>query len=423
MSELTNRIAQVDPDIAAAIKEELDRQRNTLELIASENFTSEAVLLAQGSVLTNKYAEGYPSKRYYGGCENVDLVEDLARSRARELFGAEHANVQPHAGAQANMAAYMAVLEPGDSVLGLDLAHGGHLTHGSPVNASGKLFEFAAYGVDRRTEQLDYDAILELAKERKPRMIVAGATAYPRVIDFAAFRSIADEVGAMLMVDMAHIAGLVAAGIHPSPVPHADIVTSTTHKTLRGPRAGMILCRKEYATQIDKTIFPGMQGGPLMHVIAAKAIALKEASTPEFKVYQSKVVANAEVMAEAIAAAGFRVVSGGTDTHLLLVDVFEQGITGRDAEEVLDEVGITVNKNTIPFDAQSAFITSGIRIGTPALTTRGMGTDEMRTIAGLIAKVLLSPRDEHVAADVHREVLKLCEAFPLYPELTEGVCM
>lgn len=423
MPELRNKIAEVDPDIAAAIKEELDRQRNTLELIASENFTSVAVLTAQGSVLTNKYAEGYPSRRYYGGCENVDVVEDLARSRARELFGAEHANVQPHSGAQANLAAYMAVLELGDTVLGLDLAHGGHLTHGSPVNFSGRLFNFVAYGVDRETEQLDYDRILDLAKKQKPKMIVAGATAYPRVIDFAAFRKICDEVGAMLVVDMAHIAGLVAAGIHPSPVPHADIVTSTTHKTLRGPRAGMILCRREYATQVDKAVFPGMQGGPLMHVIAAKAVALKEASTPDFKVYQSKVVANAKALADGIAKTGFRVVSGGTDTHLMLVDLSKKGITGRDAEEVLDEVGITVNKNTIPFDAQSAFVTSGIRIGTPAVTTRGMGGGEMAKIADLIAQVLLAPEDPHVAADVNHEVLRLCEAFPLYPELTEGVCV
>jgi glycine hydroxymethyltransferase len=420
---LKSKLAQIDPDLAAAIKEELDRQRNTLELIASENFTSVAVLTAQGSVLTNKYAEGYPSRRYYGGCEMVDVVEDLARSRARELFDAEHANVQPHSGAQANMAAYMAVLEPGDKVLGLDLAHGGHLTHGSPVNASGKLYDFVPYGVDRDTEQLDYDSILELAKKEQPKMIVAGATAYPRTIDFAAFRRIADAVGAMLVVDMAHIAGLVAAGLHPSPVPHADIVTSTTHKTLRGPRAGMILCRKEYATQVDKAVFPGMQGGPLMHVIAAKAVALKQASTPEFAEYQRRVVSNAKVLASTLGSAGFRVVSGGTDTHLMLIDVSKQGLSGRDAEELLDEIGITVNKNTIPFDTQSAFVTSGIRIGTPAVTTRGMGEAEMETIGGLIARALLNPQDEHVATETNHEVLRLCEAFPLYPDLTEGVCL
>ncbi len=423
MSELKSKLAQIDPDLAAAIKEELDRQRNTLELIASENFTSVAVLTAQGSVLTNKYAEGYPSRRYYGGCEMVDVVEDLARSRARELFDAEHANVQPHSGAQANMAAYMAVLEPGDKVLGLDLAHGGHLTHGSPVNASGKLYNFVPYGVDRDTEQLDYDSILELTKKEQPKMIVAGATAYPRTIDFAAFRRIADSVGAMLVVDMAHIAGLVAAGLHPSPVPHADIVTSTTHKTLRGPRAGMILCRKEYATQVDKAVFPGMQGGPLMHVIAAKAVALKQASTPEFAQYQRRVVSNAKVLASTLGSAGFRVVSGGTDTHLMLIDVSKQGLSGRDAEELLDEIGITVNKNTIPFDTQSAFVTSGIRIGTPAVTTRGMGEAEMETIGGLIARALLNPQDEHVATETNHEVLRLCEAFPLYPDLTEGVCL
>ncbi|RJQ54558.1 MAG: serine hydroxymethyltransferase [Actinobacteria bacterium] len=423
MSELKSRIAAIDPDLAAAIKEELDRERTTLELIASENFTSLAVLSAQGSVLTNKYAEGYPSRRYYGGCENVDVVEDLARSRARELFDAEHANVQPHSGAQANMAAYLAVLEPGDTVLGLDLAHGGHLTHGSPVNFSGRIYSFVPYGVDKETERLDYDRILDLARKTRPKMIVAGATAYPRIIDFEAFGRIAREVGAILMVDMAHIAGLVAAGLHPSPVPHADIVTSTTHKTLRGPRAGMVLCRKEYAQAIDKAVFPGMQGGPLMHVIAAKAVALREAASPEFRTYQERVVANASALAEGMTEEGFRVVSGGTDNHLLLVDLSNKGITGRDAEEVLDDVGITVNKNTIPFDRQSAFVTSGIRMGTPAVTTRGLGVGEMRAIAGLIAKVLLDPQDPRVASEVNHEVLRLCDLFPLYPELEEGVCV
>jgi len=423
LSELKSRIAAIDPDLAAAIKEELDRERTTLELIASENFTSLAVLSAQGSVLTNKYAEGYPSRRYYGGCENVDVVEDLARSRARELFDAEHANVQPHSGAQANMAAYLAVLEPGDTVLGLDLAHGGHLTHGSPVNFSGRIYSFVPYGVDKETERLDYDRILDLARKTRPKMIVAGATAYPRIIDFEAFGRIAREVGAILMVDMAHIAGLVAAGLHPSPVPHADIVTSTTHKTLRGPRAGMVLCRKEYAQAIDKAVFPGMQGGPLMHVIAAKAVALREAASPEFRTYQERVVANASALAEGMTEEGFRVVSGGTDNHLLLVDLSNKGITGRDAEEVLDDVGITVNKNTIPFDRQSAFVTSGIRMGTPAVTTRGLGVGEMRAIAGLIAKVLLDPQDPRVASEVNHEVLRLCDLFPLYPELEEGVCV
>ncbi len=420
---MSNRIAKIDPDIAAAIKEELDRERTTLELIASENFTSLAVLSAQGSVLTNKYAEGYPSRRYYGGCENVDVVEDLARSRARELFGAEHANVQPHAGAQANTAAYLAVLEPGDTVLGLDLAHGGHLTHGSPANFSGRYYNFIAYGVDRETERLDYDAILELARKAQPKMIVAGATAYPRIIDFEAFARIAQDVGALLMVDMAHIAGLVAAGLHPTPVPYADIVTTTTHKTLRGPRGGMILCKKEYAQAIDKAVFPGMQGGPLMHVIAAKAVALKEAATDEFRAYQKRVVENAAALAAGLAEEGFRVVSGGTDNHLMLVDLSPKGITGRDAEETLDDLGVTVNKNTIPFDKQSPVVTSGIRLGTPSVTTRGMGVDEMKAIAGLIAKGLGEREDQHVASEVVHEVLQLCQRFPLYPELEEGVCV
>ncbi len=423
MSELRSRIAAIDPDVAAAIKEELDRERTTLELIASENFTSIAVLSAQGSVLTNKYAEGYPSRRFYGGCENVDVVEDLARSRARELFDAEHANVQPHSGAQANTAAYLAVLEPGDTVMGLDLTHGGHLTHGSPVNISGRLYHFVPYGVDKETERLDYDQILGIAREVRPKMIVAGATAYPRIIDFEAFARIAKEVGALLMVDMAHIAGLVAAGVHPSPVPYADIVTTTTHKTLRGPRGGLILCRKEYAPAIDKAIFPGTQGGPLMHVIAAKAVALKEAAGKEFKAYQRKVAENAKALAAALADTGFRLVSGGTDNHLMLVDLSSKGITGRDAEEVLDEMGITVNKNTIPFETQSAVVTSGIRIGTPAVTTRGMGEPEMKTIAALIARALSKPEDTHVASEVVHDVLALCDRFPLYPQLEEGVCV
>jgi glycine hydroxymethyltransferase len=406
---------KTDPEVAAAIRAELERQQNTLEMIAAENFTSEAVLAAQGSVLTNKYAEGYPNKRYYGGCQCVDIVEDLARDRAKALFGAEHANVQPHSGAQANMTVYFAALKPGDTIMGLNLAHGGHLTHGSGVNFSGIIYDSVPYGVDPETEVLDYGKLLEQAKEARPKMIVAGASAYPRQLDYKAFRRIADEVGAMLMVDMAHIAGLVATGNHPSPVPISEFVTTTTHKTLRGPRGGMVLCREEFARDVDHTVFPGMQGGPLMHVIAAKAVALKEAGTPEFKAYQDQVVKNAKALAEALIEQGFRLVSGGTDTHLMLVDLTPQGITGKEAEEALDRCGITVNKNAIPFDKQSPFVTSGIRIGTPALTTRGMKEPEMRLIAELIKTVLSDTENVGVCDTVRRRTLDLCRSFPLYP--------
>ncbi len=412
-------LSKVDPEVALAIQSELEREQNTLEMIAAENFTSEAVLAAQGSVLTNKYAEGYPGKRYYGGCQYVDVVEDLARERAKALFGAEHVNVQPHSGAQANMAVYFTALEPGDTIMGLDLAHGGHLTHGSQVNFSGQVYRSVAYQVDPETETLDYDGLLDLAKKTKPKLIVAGASAYPRILDFAAFRKIADEVGAMLMVDMAHTAGLVAAGVHPSPVPVAEFVTTTTHKTLRGPRGGMVLCRTEFGRDIDRTVFPGMQGGPLMHVIAAKAVALREAASPGFKSYQEQVVRNAKALAAALAARGFRLVSGGTDTHLMLVDLTKQGITGKDAEEALDRCGITVNKNAIPFDKQSPFVTSGIRLGTPALTTRGMKEAEMETIADMIGTVLHNISDQPACDIVRRRTLDLCAAFPLYPGRTE----
>lgn len=410
---------RVDPEVAEAIRAELERQQNTLEMIAAENFTSEAVLVAQGSVLTNKYAEGYPGKRYYGGCQYVDVVEDLARDRAKVLFGAEHVNVQPHSGAQANMAVYFSVLKPGDVIMGLDLAHGGHLTHGSPVNFSGRVYRAVAYQVDRETETLDYDRVRALARQSKPKLIVAGASAYPRILDFAAFRSIADEVGAMLMVDMAHTAGLVAAGCHPSPVPFAEFVTTTTHKTLRGPRGGMVLCREEFGGDIDRTVFPGMQGGPLMHVIAAKAIALKEAASPEFKTYQEQVVKNARALASALQSQGFRLVSGGTDTHLMLVDLAAQGITGKDAEEALDRCGITVNKNAIPFDKQSPFVTSGIRLGTPALTTRGMKEPEMEAVAEMIGAVLKNVNDQSACALVRRRTLDLCRSFPLYADVND----
>lgn len=413
-------LRESDPEVAQAIQGELEREQNTLEMIAAENFTSEAVLSAQGSVLTNKYAEGYPGKRYYGGCQYVDVVEDLARSRAKSLFGAEHANVQPHSGAQANMAVYFATVKPGDTIMGLDLGAGGHLTHGCPVNFSGKVYNAVTYGVDRETELLDYDNLREVAKKAKPKIIVAGASAYPRQIDFEVFSSIASEVGALLMVDMAHIAGLVAAGHYASPVPHAEFVTTTTHKTLRGPRGGMVLCRKEFSSVIDKTVFPGMQGGPLMHVIAAKAIALKEAATDDFKAYQGQVMKNAKALAAALQSHGFRLVSGGTDTHLLLVDLTSQGITGKQAEEALDRCGITVNKNAIPFDKQSPFITSGIRLGTPALTTRGMKEPEMEIIAQMIGNVLMGIDDESACDLVRRRTLELCRDFPLYPGRSEG---
>jgi glycine hydroxymethyltransferase len=408
-------LQKTDPEIAKAIKAELEREQNTIELIAAENFTSEAVLAAQGSVLTNKYAEGYPGKRYYGGCQFVDVAEELARERAKALFGAEHANVQPHSGAQANMAVYLTVLKPGAKIMGLDLAHGGHLTHGSPVNFSGQIYQSVSYKLNPETELLDYEAIRELAVAERPELIVAGASAYPRLIDFQAFRRIADEVGAFLMVDMAHIAGLVAAGLHPNPVPYAEFVTSTTHKTLRGPRGGLVLCRQEYAKKLDHTVFPGMQGGPLMHVIAAKAVAFKEAATPEFKQYQEQTVKNAKALAEALMSFGFRLVSGGTDNHLMLVDLTNKGITGKQAEERLDQCGITVNKNAIPFDKQPPFITSGIRLGTPAVTTRGMKEPEMQLIAEMVADVLTYIDNEAACRRVQQKALDLCRQFPLYP--------
>ncbi len=407
-------LAQVDAEVYAAVQCELQRQRNKLELIASENFVSKAVMEAQGSVLTNKYAEGYPGHRYYGGCECVDIVENLARDRAKALFGAEHVNVQPHSGAQANTAVYFAVLNPGDTVLGMNLAHGGHLTHGSPVNMSGKYFKFVPYGVDADTQRINYDEVRRLAVEHKPRLIVAGASAYPRTIDFAELGAIAKEVGAMLMVDMAHIAGLVATGEHPSPIPYADFVTTTTHKTLRGPRGGMIFCRETYAKAIDKAIFPGIQGGPLMHVIAAKAVALKEAMGPDFKAYQQAIVKNAQALAEALVAQGFKLVSGGTDTHLMLLDLRPQGLTGKVAEHLLDEVGITVNKNAIPFDPESPFVTSGIRIGTPAVTSRGLRQAEMKEIAGIIGLVLLNKGVDKAMEQAAERVQALCDKYPLY---------
>ncbi len=407
-------VRKIDPETADAIDKELDRQQNNLEMIASENFTSRAVLEACGTVLTNKYAEGYPGKRYYGGCQFVDISESLAIERAKKLFGAEHANVQPHSGSQANFAVYVAFLKPGDTVMGLNLSHGGHLTHGSPVNISGLLYNFVPYGVTKDTETIDHDQLRNLAREHKPKMIVTGATAYPRIIDFAKFREICDEVGAVLMVDIAHIAGLVATGIHPSPVPVAEVVTSTTHKTLRGPRSGLILCKEAYAKQINKAVFPGTQGGPLEHIIAAKAVCFKEAMTPEFKQYQGQIVKNAKALAEGLLKNGFRLVSGGTDTHLMLVDLRPKKITGKVAESVLDEVGITVNKNTIPFDPEKPFVTSGIRIGTPALTTRGMKEGEMKKIADLIGKILSNVEDEKAKKEVSAAVRELCKEFPLY---------
>lgn len=407
-------LPNVDPEIYESIKSEEYREEYHLELIASENFVSRAVLEAQGSVLTNKYAEGYPGKRYYGGCLYMDRVEDIARERVKAIYGAEHANVQPHSGSQANMAVYFVVLNPGDKVLGMNLAHGGHLTHGSPVNFSGKFFNFYFYGVDKETERINYDAVWNLAKEVKPKLIVAGASAYPRIIDFEKFASIAEDVGAYLMVDMAHIAGLVAAGLHPSPVPYAQFVTSTTHKTLRGPRGGFILCKKEFAKEIDKAIFPGIQGGPLMHVIAAKAVAFKEAMSPDFKEYQRQILLNAKALAEELMRLGYRLVSGGTDNHLMLVDLRDKGITGKEAEKALEEAGITVNKNSIPFDPQPPTITSGIRIGTPALTTRGMKEDEMIYIARLIHEVLSNIKDDKVKEKVKIEVEELCKQFPIY---------
>ena len=413
---MSRPLYEADPQIAAAIDDETRRQHEGLELIASENFVSEAVLEAMGSVFTNKYAEGYPGKRYYGGCEFADIVENLARDRAKQLFGAEHANVQPRAGSQANMAAYSAVLQPGDTILGLNLAHGGHLTHGHHLNFSGKTYRIVPYGVTKETETIDYDDLEKLAEKESPKLIIGGGSAYPRIIDFARMRQIADKVGALYVVDMAHFAGLVAGGVHPSPVPHAHIVTSTTHKTLRGPRAGMILSKQEFAAAIDKVVFPGMQGGPLVHIIAAKAVCFREALQPEFRDYAKQVVANAKVLAETLAAAGFRIISGGTDTHLMLVDVFSKGMFGSEAEKALGEAGITVNKNAIPFDVNPPMKPSGIRIGTPALTTRGMKEGEMRQVGRWIAEALNGLADAAVLNRVRREVLELADAFPLYAE-------
>ena len=406
-----------DPEIVKALGLELQRQRDNIELIASENIVSEAVIEAMGTVLTNKYAEGYPGKRYYGGCEYVDIAEDIARKRAKELFGADHVNVQPHSGAQANMAVYLAALKPGDTVLGMNLAHGGHLTHGSPVNASGLLYNFVAYGVSEDTFTIDYEEVRKAAFKHRPRMIVAGASAYPRIIDFEKLGQIAQDVGALFMVDMAHIAGLVAAGLHPSPVPHAHFVTTTTHKTLRGPRGGMIMCRQPWAAAIDKAVFPGSQGGPLMHVIASKAVALGEALQPSFKTYAENVVKNAQTLAESLQAEGLNLVSGGTDNHLMLIDTRNLGITGKEAEHVLDSVAITVNKNAIPFDPTSPFVTSGIRIGTPAVTSRGMDQEAMKTIAKVIALTLKNSKDEAKLAEARNIVRELTARFPLYPTL------
>ncbi|MBW4839804.1 MAG: serine hydroxymethyltransferase [Paenibacillaceae bacterium] len=406
-----------DPAVLEAMNLELKRQRNNIELIASENIVSEAVMEAMGSVLTNKYAEGYPGKRYYGGCERVDIVENIARDRAKELFGAEHANVQPHSGAQANLAVYLAAINTGDTVLGMNLAHGGHLTHGSPVNASGLFYNFVAYGVQEDSFLIDYDEVRKAAFKHRPRLIVAGASAYPRMIDFEKLASIANDVGALFMVDMAHIAGLVAAGLHPNPVPHAHFVTTTTHKTLRGPRGGMILCKQPWAAAVDKAVFPGTQGGPLMHVIASKAVALGEALQPSFKTYAENVVKNAKVLAETLMAEGLNIVSGGTDNHLMLVDTRNLNITGKDAEHVLDSIGITVNKNAIPFDPTSPFVTSGIRIGTPAATSRGMDEEAMKEIGRIIAVVLKSPKDEALLDKTRKQVSELTDRYPLYPNL------
>lgn len=407
-------VRKIDPELAKALDLEYDRQQTHLELIASENFTSRAVMEAAGSVLTNKYAEGYPGKRYYGGCQFVDVAEDLARERAKKLFGSDHANVQPHSGSQANMAVYLACLNYGDAVMGLNLSHGGHLTHGSPVNISGLYFKFTPYGVEQDSEVIDYNKLRKQALEIKPKMIVTGATAYPRTLDFKKFREISNEVGAILMVDIAHIAGLVIAGVHPSPVPHAQVVTSTTHKTIRGPRGGLILCQADFAQKIDKAVFPGSQGGPLMHIIAAKAVAFAEAATPEFKKYQEQIAKNAKALAKALIDNGFRLVSGGTDTHLMLVDLRSKKITGKEAEKVLDEVGITVNKNTIPFDPEKPFITSGIRVGTPAITTRGMKEPEMKKVADFFLRAIENKDNDAKKKEIREEVKKLCLSFPLY---------
>jgi glycine hydroxymethyltransferase len=415
-NDMSRPLYEADPEVATAIDNEVRRQHEGLELIASENFVSEAVLEAMGSVFTNKYAEGYPGKRYYGGCEFADIVENLARDRAKQLFGAEHANVQPHAGSQANMEAYAAVLQPGDTILGLNLAHGGHLTHGFHLNFSGKTYRIVPYGVTKETETIDYDDLEKLAEKERPKMIIGGGSAYSRIIDFVRMRQIADKVGAIYLVDMAHFAGLVAGGAHPSPVPHAHIVTSTTHKTLRGPRAGMILCKQDYAAAIDKVVFPGMQGGPLVHIIAAKAVCFREAMQPDFRDYARQVVANAKVLADTLAAEGFRIISGGTDTHLMLVDVFSKGMLGSEAEKALDRAGITVNKNAIPFDTNPPMKPSGIRIGTPALTTRGMKEADMRQVGRWISEVLHNRTDDAVLAKIRKQVLELADRFPLYPE-------
>ncbi len=411
---LMRTLAETDPEISRAIDLELERQRNTLELIASENIVSQAVMEAQGSVLTNKYAEGYVGRRYYGGCHCVDIAEELAIKRAKEIFGAEHVNVQPHSGAQANLSVYFALLQPGDTILGMNLAHGGHLTHGSPLNISGKYFKIAAYGVEQDTGRINYEKLHEAALQCKPKMIVAGASAYPREIDFAVMGEIAREAGAYLMVDMAHIAGLVAAGVHNSPIPHADVVTTTTHKTLRGPRGGMILCKEKYAAAIDKAVFPGIQGGPLMHVIAAKAVAFAEALNPEFKVYQQKIVQNARVLAEALVGYGFSLVSGGTDNHMILVDLRSKNTTGRDAEKLLDQVGVTVNKNAIPFDPQPPAVASGIRVGTPAVTTRGLNEEDMRAVAEIMHHALSFGGDEEHLRQAREKALELCRKYPVY---------
>jgi glycine hydroxymethyltransferase len=407
-------LAEADPEIAAAVDHEIRRQHEGLEMIASENFVSEAVLEAVGSVFTNKYAEGYPGKRYYGGCEFADVVENLARDRAKQLFGAEHANVQPHSGSQANAAAYMAVLNPGDTILGLDLAHGGHLTHGHKLSFSGKLYRAVFYGVEKDTERIDYDKLEALAEQEKPKLIIGGGSAYPRIIDFARMRGIADKVGAFLLIDMAHFAGLVAGGAHPSPVPHAHLVTTTTHKTLRGPRAGLILCQQQFAAAVDRSVFPGQQGGPLIHVIAGKAVAFREALEPGFKEYARRVIANAQALAETLAAEGYRVISGGTDTHLMLVDVFSRGVLGSEAEFALHEAGITVNKNAIPYDTNPPMKPSGIRIGSPALTTRGMREQEMRTIAKWITQAIDHRNDPQVLRSIRGQVLEMADSFPLY---------
>ncbi|HEX8172577.1 MAG TPA: serine hydroxymethyltransferase [Thermoanaerobaculia bacterium] len=407
-------LAMVDPEIADAIRVETQRQNDTLELIASENHVSHAVLTAMGSVFTNKYAEGYPGKRYYGGCGPTDVVESIAIARAKELFNAEHANVQPHSGSQANMSVYFAMLKPGDTIMGMDLSHGGHLTHGHPLSYSGRDFKVVAYGVRKEDELIDYDEMQRIAEEAKPRMIICGASAYSRVIDFKRIREIADGVGALMMADIAHIAGLVVTGHHPSPVPYADFVTTTTHKTLRGPRAGLVLCKEKYAKDLDRALFPGVQGGPLVHIVAAKAVAFREALSPEFKEYQGQVVKNAKALADAVGACGFRIVSGGTDNHLFMTDVFSKGITGKDAQNMLEAANITVNKNTIPFDQNKPMVASGVRIGTPAVTTRGLREPEMQTIATLMARVLDANGDHHVVAAVKDEVKALCDRFPIY---------